>query len=54
MGVMFTLNSFQKLIGSDVGLHSAVGNVSGYRCMSDCRSRGGKFDPDPVQYFRGD
>ena len=24
---------------------SAVGNVSGYRCMSDCRSRGREFDP---------
>ena len=23
---------------------SAVGNVSGYRCESDCRSRGHKFD----------
>ena len=25
-------------------LRSAVGNVSGYRCGSDCRSRGHKFD----------
>ena len=33
---------------------SAVGNVSGYRCVSDCRSRGGEFDPGPVPYFRGD
>ena len=33
---------------------SAVGNVSGYRCVSDCRSRGRKFDPGPVPYFRGD
>ena len=31
---------------------SAVGNVSGYRCMSDCRSRGREFDRAP--YFRGD
>ena len=36
-----------------VGL-SAVGNVSGYRCVSDCRSRGREFDPGPVPYFRGD
>ena len=36
------------------GLRSAVGNVSGYRCVSDCRSRGRKFDPGPVPYFRGD
>ena len=35
-------------------LRSAVGNVSGYRCVSDCRSRGRKFDPGPVPYFRGD
>ena len=36
------------------GPRSAVGNVSGYRCVSDCRSRGREFDPDPVPYFRGD
>ena len=36
------------------GPHSAVGNVSGYRCMSDCRSRGREFDPGPAPYFRGD
>ena len=34
--------------------HSAVGNVSGNRCESDCRSRGREFDPSPVPYFRGD
>ena len=32
------------------GSRSAVGNVSGYRCVSDCRSRG----RGPVPYFRGD
>ena len=26
------------------GPRSAVGNVSGYRCESDCRSRGREFD----------
>ena len=36
------------------GPHSAVGNVSGYRCVSDCRSRGREFDPGPAPYFRGD
>ena len=36
------------------GSRSAVGNVSGYRCVSNCRSRGRDFDPGPVQYFRGD
>ena len=34
--------------------HSTVGNVPDYRCASDCRSRGLKFDPGPVPYFRGD
>ena len=33
---------------------SAVGNVSGNRCESDCRSRGREFDPGPVPCFRGD
>ena len=32
---------------------STVGNMSGNRCKSDCRSRGREFDPDPVSYFRG-
>ena len=36
------------------GPRSAVGNVSGYRCVSDCRSRGREFDPGPVPYFRRD
>ena len=27
------------------GPRSAVGNVSEYRCVSDCRSRGHEFDP---------
>ena len=36
----------------EAGPRSAVGNVSGYRCVSDCRSRGREFDPGPVPYFR--
>ena len=36
------------------GPRIAVGNVSGYRCVSDCRSRGREFDPGPVPYFRRD
>ena len=36
------------------GPRRAVGNVSGYICVSDCRSRGREFDPGPVPYFRGD
>ena len=45
---------FLKYTVSWAGPRSAVGNVSGYRCVSDCRSRGREFDPGPVQYFRGD
>ena len=36
------------------GPRSPVGNVSGYRCVSDCRSRGREFAPGPVPYFRED
>ena len=36
---------------SNAGPRSPVGNVSGYRCVSDCRSRGHEFDPGPVPYF---
>ena len=36
------------------GPRSTVSNVSGYRCVSDCRSRGREFDPGLVPYFRGD
>ena len=36
----------------DTGPRSAVSKVSGYRCESDCRSRGWEFDPGPVPYFR--
>ena len=36
------------------GPRSAVGNVSGYRCVSGCISRGREFDSGPVPYFRGD
>ena len=35
-------------------LRSAVGKVSGYRCVSDCRSRGREFDPGPVPYVEID
>ena len=38
----------------NTGRHSAFGNVSGYRCVSDCRSRGCKFDHSRVPYFCGD
>ena len=35
-------------------VRSAVGNMSGYRCVSNCRSRGLELDPGLVTYFRGD
>ena len=38
----------------NAGPRCAVGNVSGYICVSDCRSRDREFDPGPVPYFRGD
>ena len=31
--------------------HRGVGNVSGIRCESDCRSSGREVDPRPVPYF---
>ena len=43
-----------RTLNEYTGPRSAVGNVSGYRCVSDCRSRGREFDPGPVPYFRGD
>ena len=39
---------------SKAGPRSAVSNVSGYRYVSDCRSRGREFDQGPVPYCRGD
>ena len=36
------------------GPRSAVGNVSGNRCVSDCRIRGREFNLGPVPYFPGD
>ena len=46
--------TFSKHTAKLAGPRSAVGNVSGYRCVSDCISRGREFDPGPVPYFRGD
>ena len=42
-----------KLLISPVqtGPRSAVGNVSGCRYVSDCRSRGRELDPGPVHTF---
>ena len=38
-------------ISTYTGPRSPVGNVPGYRCEADCRSRGREFDPGPVPYF---
>ena len=59
---MRTLGNLQKVETQTIvykyffftGPCSAVGNVSGYRCVSDCRSRAREFDPGPVPYFSGD
>ena len=53
--VGFVTDTYIHCISSSLaGPRSAVGNVSGYRCVSDCRSRGREFDPGQVPYFRGD
>ena len=54
--IYFTFNAFNtnSLTILFTGPHSTVSNVSGYRCVSDCRSRGRKFDPGLVSYSRGD
>ena len=50
-----TLRIQETLVNSkETGRRSAVGNVSGYICVSECRSMGREFDPGPVPYFRGD
>ena len=46
-----TLESNQIPEEKYTGPLSAVGNVSGYRCESDCRSRGCEFDPCSVHTF---
>ena len=55
---VFELDPWKRKFGlsykSHTGPGSSVGNVSGNRCKSDCRSRGREFDPGPVSYFRGD
>ena len=52
--INFSEKFFQEYHQSVIGPRSPVGNVSGNRCKSDCRSRGREFDPGPVPYFRGD
>ena len=54
LGSPFETQNYFTFIPQSAGPRSAVGNVSGYRCVSDCRSRGCELDPGPVPYFRGD
>ena len=53
-----TINFYKNMVRPNIkkltGPCSAVSNMSGYRCVSDCRSRGSEFDPGPVPYFGGD
>ena len=58
IGLFETLQAFSSLQDNEnhvsTRLGSAVGNVFGNRCVSDCRSRGLEFDSCPGPYFRGD
>ena len=55
---MFTLLALEEtFISGDStfkGPCRADDNVSGCRCMSDCRYKGREFDLGVVPYFRGD
>ena len=48
------LNPISTHAQTHTGPYSAVGNMSDFRCASDCRSRGREFGPGPVPYFHGD
>ena len=52
-GIESCLLFYYCLTNVFAGQRSAVGYVSGYRCVSDCRSRGREFDPGLVPYFHG-
>ena len=51
---ILSLFSLLNVITKFSGPRSAVGNVSGNRCESDCRSRDREFNPGLVQCFPGD
>ena len=53
-GALFHNNFLLKMSCLKTGPHSTVGNVSGNRCESDCRSSGREFDLGSVPYFRRD
>ena len=54
IGMKSIQKHLRQLLQMGAGPRCAIGNVSGYRCVSDCRSRGHEFDPGPVPYFCGD
>ena len=49
-----TIRGWRRSVGTNLVMVFCNMNVSGYRCVSDCRSRGRDFDPGPVPYFFGD
>ena len=51
--MVWNIKSILHCKAACTGPRSTVGNVSGNRCESDCRSSGNDFDPGPVPYFRG-
>ena len=51
IGLYFEFETVLKFYNNSTGPRSTVGNVSGYRCVSDCRSRGCEFDPGLVYTF---
>ena len=51
---LFFVNMLLEPVHINTRPRSAVGNMSGYRCVSDCRSRCREFDPGLVPYFCGD
>ena len=44
-------SKFSNIFSSETGPRSAVGKVSGYRCVSDCRSRGREFGVYLLDFF---
>ena len=47
------LHNYVTLLLTEPRSYSAVNNVSGNRCESDCISRGRKFDPEGAQWLSG-
>ena len=54
MSIYYIRNKWGIQPNVRAGPRSSVGNVSGYRCVSDCRSRGREFYSGPVPYVEID